>query len=60
MFTDEELELLDKMLRATPIQGTVETLPQILARVAALLQKINAELQASLDAQSYAASHPND
>lgn len=60
MFTDEELELLASMLRTVPIQGTVETLPPLLGQVAALLQKIDAELQDSIDAQYYAATHPSD
>ena len=45
MFTKKELETIQKMVRATPIQGTVETLPAALELMISILQKCEVELK---------------
>lgn len=40
--TKEDADFLSRILRATPIQGTIETLPVVMQRVVRLIQDIEA------------------
>jgi len=50
--TEEQIRLLMQMVKATPIQGTMQTLPQTLEKLIVLQEKLEGSLKVHVAAEA--------